>query len=293
MNVNPDHYYKESDKINPVGLAVSLAIVVVSGVILGYIYEAAIRIMPAVYLNLVTLTGLGLALGYLIKIVSRLTSNRSKRSQIIMAVIAGLIANYAQWTAFVLFVVNGYFPSAGEFLNGLSWILHPGGFLSAVSIINEYGVWAVFGIVFKDFALTAVWIIEAFIIFAIPFLMIFYRKVYPYSELYHKWYSKFVLSNDFEYLAGTNRFLIMLESNSFEAVWNLSKGDGLRHSKIFLYYLSEEESQYLTVENTYVENRGRGKIIKEIVISNFRIPKEEAELILKEYENKKEKINVF
>lgn len=293
METNPDLYYKESNLINPVGLAVALAIILIFGIILGYIYEAAIRIMPVVYLNLVTITGLGLALGYLIKILSRITGNRSKKSQIIMSVIAALISNYAQWTAFVLFVVNGFFPSIDQFLMGLTWIFHPKDFFAIVGLINEYGIWAVFGIVFKDFALTIVWLIEAFLIFAIPIQMIFYRKVYPYSELYRKWYSKFVLSNDFEYLAGTNRFLAMLENDSTEAIKNLNKGDGFRHSNIFVYYLPEEQHQYLTIENTYVENRGRGKTIKEIVISNFRIPKAEADLILKEFENKKEKVNVF
>ena len=222
-----------------------------------------------------------------------MSQNRDKRSQIILAIITGLLANYFQWTAYILFAYKGTFPLLTEYLLNLHWIVVPENFLNAVMEISKTGLWSVFGVPVDGLVLVLVWILEAIIIGVIPIIAVYRTKIYPYSELLQKWYPKFTLFKDFEYLSSIGLMIENLKNDTFKTINSLTKGDGHRHCKIHLFYLREEAEQYLTFENVVIEGRGTGKEVRNIAINNFAIDKKTADAILEAFDHKKEGIEVI
>jgi len=51
--------------------------------------------------------------------------------------------------------------------------------------------------------------------------------------------------------------------------------------------------RYITIDRTFIENKGQGKKKTEILINNFAISKSAADAIMKEYKNKKEIFSVI
>ena len=290
---NQELFYQESGRIDPLKQSFSYIICIGLSLILGYIYSVIIIIIPIVYLNFLITVGFGTMLGLICRTLIRFSHNRNKKSQIIQAVIIGLLANYFQWTAYILFAYNDAIPSIGLYLENLEWIIIPKNFFAALFEINRIGTWGMFGITFNGFALTFIWIIEFLIIITGPIIAVVKTKSYPYSEHLQKWYFKYTLFKDFESISTAKRFINELASEPIRVIENLGNGSGLRHTKIHLFYLKDETKQYLTFERIFIEGQGKGKKNSTIVINNFMISKSDAEDLLNKFENKRERIKVI
>lgn len=278
-------FYKESLKYNPVGYIVSIVTLAIIALFLGYFYTGLTIIMPFVYINILLPIGFGLILGLINRVLGRLTQNRHKKSRMVQALISGVLANYFQWTAYVYYVFNGELPSLAQYLSSLHWIVVPQNFFPAIVEINKVGLWAVFDIPFTGLGLAAIWVIEALIIIALPVIAVYQTKVYPYSETLGKWFPKYILHKDFEYLASPSKMLKDLQTDVLAALKNLEKGFGHRHSKIHLHYHKDDETAYVSVESVTIEGQGKGKTQKNTLISNFVIDRQTAEQILSAYGN--------
>lgn len=290
---NQDIFYKESGKINPIKQSLSYVICIGLALVLGYAYSIIIGFVPIVYLNILLTVGFGLCLGVICRVLSRLGHNRNKKSQIVQAVVLGLLANYFQWTVYILYAYNGELPSMELYLANLHWIVIPENFFAAIAEINRVGVWSIFGIPFNGFALTFVWFIEFVIIMAGPIVAVIKTKIYPYSELLQKWYKKYTLVDEYASVSTVNKLTNDLTSEPIESIERLGKGAAFRYSKVHIFYLKDEENQYLTFENVFIEGRGKGKKESDIVINNFKLTKSDAEQILERFENKRERIEVI
>lgn len=286
-------YYQESMKINPIGLTLSYVVCLILGLFLGYVYTLITIFMPIIYVNFLLTFGFGLTLGVINRILIRLTHNRYKKSQLIQAFISGVLANYFQWTAYILYAYNGDIPSLSDYLSNVHWIVVPQNFFHAIAEINKVGLWSIFGITFNGFGLTVIWMLEALIIIALPIVAVYRTKIYPYSELLGKWYPKYTLFKDFEYISTSNKLLKDLQLDTLSVLQGLGKGTGHRHSKIHLFYHKKEEKQYLTFETIFVEGQGKGKLNSNILINNFTIDKRTADLILDKFEHNKETVDII
>lgn len=290
---NNNFYYQESKKINPIGLIVSYAIYLVIGLLLGYAYSMITTLIPIIYINFLLAIGLGVTLGFVMRITVRLTHNRNKKSQFLHAAILGVLAFLCQWAAYILYISSAEVPSLSEFLINLPTILSPQNFFPAIAEINHLGMWSIFGITFNGFWLGFIWALEAIIIIGLPIIAVHRTKVYPYSEFLGKWYPKYTLIPDFESVFAVNQFEKELQINPLESIESLGRGLGLRHSKIHVFYHKGENKQYMTVEKVFIEGRGKGKRITELVINNFEIDKGSAQSILEKFGSKKERIAIF
>jgi hypothetical protein len=97
------------------------------------------------------------------------------------------------------------------------------------------------------------------------------------------------LLKDFESVSTSNKLLSSFETDVLKTIQELRQGNGLRHSKIHVYYLPDEEKQYLSIEKVFIEGQGKGKKNTVNVIDNYKIDKAVAKSILESYENKKER----
>lgn len=286
-----DIFYKESGIINPLGFSLGSLILLVSALLLGYVYNVVIVVIPLVYLNVLITAGLGLVSGFILRFCIRISSNRNRKSQIIQAVVFGVFILYFQWLAYVLYAFEAAIPSPGFYLLNLGLIFSPEGFFGTIAEINRQGLWSMFGVDIKGFAATAIWIAEALIIIAGPTIAVLTNKIYPFSELQNKWYPKFTLIADFESFAGSQTMIDDLQNNPTETLQKLGKGNGYRFTKAHLFYSKEELNQYLSLEKVLIDSKGKKK--GDILINNLRISKAQAEEILENFEAKRERLDIF
>lgn len=285
-------YYEESGKINPFRQVIAFTVGILLALVLGITYTYSLALMPVVYLNLVSTIGFSLILGFCMLLLARLSHNRNKRSLIIQTVIITLAAYYFHWVVYIQTVTHIHPPGFGEYLSNLG-LLFSGDFFSSIATINHYGAWSVFGIHFNGWLLSLVWLIEAIILFTGPIGAVIRNKIYPYSENTSRWYPKYTLTRDFESVVANEDFLSQLSQNAVQCIKELQTGIATRHTKIHLFYLKEEDYQYLTFEKITIEQQGKGARNSNIVINNFRIDRITAEAILAEFPHSKERVKVF
>lgn len=286
-------FYQESNKVNLSGFIIAYLAILAVALICGYFYTVLIIFVPLLYFNFFITIGFGLFLGYLVRVLIKLTHNRNKTSHLILAFVAGFLANYFQWIAFIIYAFDGEIPSFRDYLANLSWVIEPQMFFSTIGKINRIGLWSVFGITFSGVILTLVWIFELITIIIIPILMVYKSKTYPYSEDLGKWYKKYTLSDDYKAVAGINSIIENLQKDACETINQLGRGIGWKYSKVHVYFLENEQNQYLDFENIYIGQGGRGKKNTSTPISNFKITNKTAKLILNSFDNKRERFEVF
>lgn len=284
-------FYDASNKTNIAGDIVSWFVVFAVTLFGGYFYAIVVSVIPIIYFNFIATISLGLLLWVMIRVLVRFTHNRSRKSQLILVIVAGVLANYFQWTCYVVFLVNDGLPTFGEYLSATGWIFSPGDFVYAVGLINEAGPWSVFGVTAKGWTLTGIWLAEALIIFIVPVLTVWRANTYPYSENLEKWYPKFTLDRDFETVV--HHLLVpALSADSLAALQRLGKGGALRHTKIHLYYTPNETYQYLTAEIVSTESQ-TGYKSGSNVVNNFRITRHEAEMILANFSHQRRRLDLL
>lgn len=286
-------FYKESGVINPIGFSLASSIYLIAAIVIGYFYSALIVFIPLIYVNFFITVGLGILLGFIVRIAVRLSHNRNKKSQIIQALLLGLLLNYFQWVAYILYAYNESIPTFANYLGSLFWIFNPSSFFGSIAEINRVGLWSMFGMTFNGFALTLIWIVEALIIIAGPTVGILTTKVYPFSELLNKWYTKYTLKYDFESVTGSNKQVESLKNDPVQSIKAMGNGTAFRYTKVHVFYLKDEENQYLTFERVFIEGRGKGKKKSTITINNLRINNSAAETILQDFQNKRERWDII
>ncbi|MBK9192034.1 MAG: hypothetical protein IPM77_11255 [Crocinitomicaceae bacterium] len=288
-----DLFYQESGKYDLTGFVLSLALYLLIAVFAGYLYTLVVTLIPIVYFNFIIALTVATGLGLCVKIASRLSKNRNRNNKIMQAIFIGVIFTIFQWIAYVVYAYKGHAPSLEEFLSGLELLLHPGDLFYWIGQINHYGMWSMFGMTVSGFTLTLVWLLEFGIFVTIPVILVYRTKAYPYSENQLRWFKKYTLFKDFESLTGSAYILDDLKADPLVALNNLKKGDGLRHTKAHLFYLENEDFAYLTLEKIFIEGQGKGTRHVDIILNNFKLTRHNAEQILKQFENNKEKIDVI
>lgn len=289
-----NQYYQESGKISIIRFTLTTIFGVTLALLLGYFYSIINYIIPFAFLRLFITIGLGIALGFIVKLIVRFSHNRNRKSQIIQAVSIGLIAYYSQWVTFLVILANDSIPSIMECAYNLPWMfVMPLDFFSFIGEINRSGLWYISDILINGFAYTAFWILESIIIIFIPILAAIKTKIYPYSEMNSRWYLEYTLEHDFASLATMKKTISQLTESPLEAIQDMGKGNGTRFSKVHIFYFENETQQYVTIDRTFIANKGNGKKKTEILINNFAISKSAADAIMSKFINRRERVSVF
>ena len=286
-------YYIESGNINPIKLVFSYVLGLLTSFLFGYFYTFLTLIIPFVYFNIVITVVVAFNLGLICRVINKFFHNINKKSRIIFAVIIGLFANFFQITTFIVYVYYGQIPSVDLYLSYLHIFFNPMNIFYGLSEINQVGTWSFLSIPFNGFILTIVWVIEFLIILVVPIVVVVTAKQYPYSEVLKKWYRKYTLFKDFESISSSSAVIDDLLVDPKKTIENLEKGMGYRHSKVHVYFLEGEESQYLTIEKVNIENKGSGYKMSTVVVPHFKISNSDAKYILEKFQNKLAKIELI
>lgn len=293
MENTNDLFYKQSNKVKPLGILIAFLVMIIVVFSLAFVYSKTVLFIPIIYLNFLFTTGFGIVLGVLSRVLVRVTHNRNRKNQLLQAVFIGLLANYFQWAIYILMLFGGGESSFWEIASSLKLVFFTPAFFDAIVELSNYGSWSLFGMSFNGYPLIFVWVLEFFIILAIPVFIFTDSSIYPYAESSSKWYPKYTLKKDFESVALVKQLLNNLQIDPLQTIGNLGAGNGLRHTKIHVFFLVGNEEHFLTFEKIFIEGRGKGKKNRNVIVNNFKVDTRTAKLILETYENKRERFDVF
>lgn len=279
--------YKHSGKSNLFGVFIVIGIGAILAIGLGFVYNFLIVKIPFIYINFFIAIGFGLVIGYSVKFLSRFGKIRNNLQNRILAASIGLIGFIFQWIAYLVFLNSGE-HSLQAYQENLSLFYSPFVLFNLIFELNKIGSWDLFGITFTDFPLWFIWGIEGILIIGIPALIAYKHPIIPFSEMLNKWYPKYILHNQFQHISAQNQFKDGLVASPVEAINNLSYGEPYRYSEISIYFLPDEQIQYLSVDNFYIEDRGKGKKVRTSVVHLVKINNNDAGAIFGKYEAKKQ-----
>lgn len=278
-------YYEESGKVNYNYLLVGSIFLLILALTLAYVYAGLIYIIPIIYFNVLITFGFGLGIGLGLNLCFRFIKCRNKKWRSILSLVVIGMAFYFHWVAFIDTVILQGFPSPEEYVQTLGMILNPFGFFELVYEINKIGTWSIGinGLQINGILLSIVWFLEALIIFVCVFLVIKNYDVLPYSESFNMLYPRYTIQKEFESIPLKQIIEPNLNANVIETLRGLKEGSGMRHSKIYLYYLEKESKQYLSIDKIHISKNGGGKVEKKNIIRNYQIDNSTAEQLFKDF----------
>lgn len=262
-----------------------IAIAIIWTFSVSSIYGVVIAVSPLVYFNFFITLGFGMALGYGVRIISKLTSITSKSMSIKISFACGILGIYFSWVVYILYIVSQDAWFDAYFKDPLL-VFNPYELFQIIMEMNAYGLWEIFGIPFKGWILTIIWLMEAGIIIAVSTLAVKNQPQSPFSFKHDKWYKKYILNKDFESIAMQEKFREDLAGNCIHVIDSLGNGLAYHFSMVSIFFLEEESKQYLSVENVRVDKNGKGKNATE-VIHLLAISADEAKKLIDKYYGKK------
>ena len=261
---------------------------IVFALILGYIYAAFSTYMPIIYFNVIAGVIVGVIISYLVRFLAYVFIIRSLANKLIISFILALFTYYSQWVAYALFLLMGSFPDFTTYLSNLDLGTQPV-FYQLIADLNTHGNWNIFGITFKDFALSLVWLFEAGILLLVPLWLVFHTETPPFSERYNQWYPKYKLSKKFKSKLAKSQLVKKLDEDALQLLDEMGYGSDMNHLRIYIYYLENESGQYISIES--VQSGTKGKVKQKMLADRHKIDKNTARNILKKYKHKKDFFN--
>lgn len=276
--------YSPKGETNKINLICALSFAIIISVFLGWIYTINSYI-PFIIIRGSLAIGFGFVLAYIIQIITNLFNIIEKRTRIIIVSISVLVVFYSSWISFILFIYYGEFP---PFFDYIYYWSHPTNFYNSIAEINLNGTWELKGAIVKKTVLLIVWIIEFLIITTIPILKILRFPENPYSEKLNKWYPKLTLQENFEPVYSKNVFKKNLNENGINAILNMATEFSTKYSTISIFYLEQEDIQYLSIDNIFIDVKNKSKETKKPIIKPIEINNTEVKKLINKFQTKKE-----
>jgi len=262
----------------------TLICILILAFFVSFFYGMLIALSPLVYINFFITTLFGLTLGYGVRIISKIFKILEKKILIGLSITSGIFGVYFSWVAFML-----YFVAEGAILHAyfieFLLVFEPLVVIDILKEMNAQGLWEIFRINFKGWILSIIWIIEAGIIIGMPLKVALEQKQAPFSMSSNKWYKKYILQKDFTSIFRKKLFLEAIHENCITTINELDNGKATRFARISVYYLKEENEQYLSVENVTRAKNGKKENAQD-VIHLLLISTSEARALIENYHAK-------
>lgn len=286
MQTDTNYFYKATGSA-PLGgkfIAYGLGLILATILSIGYIFVVEIVHFP--YVIFLVAIFFATILGYTAKILAKIGLLRNKKERLLFGLYMGVIAFYVQWVVYIAYLVYG-FTGTLQLSVLTNVFLSPADLIHAIGAVNQEGAWGFGDAVVNGWPLTIIWIFEAALIIGLPPLIINFHPLPPYSENLNKWYRKYVLQQFFEYVVTPNGFVEQLKEKGGQALHDLDKGMPHRHGRASVFFLPNEDDAYLSFENVFLENSGRGSEKTTSIVHLFKIDKAIAQELMEKYRTKK------
>ena len=279
-------FYKPLDTSPTKGLVLSLLIVLICTPIPACIYALFIAFFPIIYVNIVALSLLIYLLYDISRIAGKIGKIRNKKHLLILAGVTGAFTLYFSWIGTSYFVYHKN-NDIGTFFSNECFSFPLNKLADDISIAYTYGTWGIFGVNFKGLPLFLIWISEALAMIVVPVLITYFQNSSAFSEQLNKWFVKYELDHEFEFISSQNLFYSELKEKRVQAIDELKTPSAFRFSKISIFYLPNEISAYLSIDNKLLQSKNGISTKNYPVIKLLQITPEEAELLIKKYRGKK------
>lgn len=267
-------------------LSIGFVITLLVGYGLGFVYGIVSGVMPVVYLSVVCTVIFGTALGYASIFANYFTKQLHKPSKYILAGISGLAAWYFSWVSYIIFINKDALTSISEaYFRDMLLVFQPGEVFRIMGEINAIGLWEIAGTAINGTSLAFMWAIEAVIIIAVPIILVHKQHDQPFSETQNSWYREFVLEKDFASVFGLPSFKEDLKLNPVECIENIGFGKANLYTQISIYYLAEEDTQYISLFNVRISSENKKE--KDEIIHMMEISKQDAQFLMEKWKAKK------
>ena len=277
--------YSEPKRLPPLNLILFLVFGLLFTALVSFLYGVFIGVSPLVYLNVFVTVIFGLTLAYGIKIMAKLFKVFKKKVVITSALVFGFLGVYLSWVAYLLFMVDLSTCAHHYFLEPYLTV-QPQVVFEIMADINRYGLWTIGQMPVNGWLLASIWIIEAAIVIVVPYLILRSASFSPFSEQLNQWYVKFVLNKDFESIVMQSQMTEDLKQNPLRTIDNLNNGLANRYSRISVFFLSDEDQQYLLVENVSSDRSGNNKKSYSVA-EHFAISSTVAQALIEKYHAQK------
>ena len=232
--------------------------------IIAFGYGVAIAVSPLVYINIFITAAFGMILGFGVRIATRIFKVTHKPTALGMGVTAGVVGVIFSWVSYIIYwIVDG--SKIDAYFIDIAFVREPGVFIDMLMIMNAEGIWEIAGIPFNGWILTIIWIVEALMIIAISTLVVRNQNQSPFSIKLNKWYKQFILIKDFESIAMKEDFAQSVAVDCVKTIDDLGSGEAYHYSRISVYYLENEELQYLMAENVRKDRSGKSEKAIEVI----------------------------
>ncbi|MBJ2176135.1 hypothetical protein JBL43_17925 [Aureibaculum sp. A20] len=277
--------YEAQNHSNPTSAILGFFFIFLISVFLGWLYNLT-YLIPIIYFNFFITVGLGFTVAFSIQITGKIFKITTRTRRLYLTLFSLIIVYYSHWIAFILFTLSGSIPNLNEFT---SYFFYPNNFFSIIAEINKYGTWSLGSMdaPVNGLILTAIWIVEALIIFfiAIRYTLLFPEN--PYSLKFNNWYTKLTLDFDFNSFYTEEKIIANLKEQGIDLISNAEKGLAYKHSKVSIFFLKNEENQYLSIDNIFIEVRNKSKKTITPMLSPIKITNTDAQLLITKFGTKK------
>lgn len=278
-------YYEPIENPSKFNIVTFIGAMLLWTLLFSYLYGIIIAVCPVIYLNVIISIGFAMLIGIGVKLASKVFRMHHKKSLAIWSIVFGLIGSYFSWVFYLLVHISTHsiFDLANDhFL----LLIQPIYVIELIVEVSETGLWSVFGISFDGWRLWFVWGLEFLIMLIVPYLMLMKYEPEPFSFIANKWYPRFVIDKEFRSIGAVELLKKDLDSSVIDTINDLELGSAFHHSNVALYYLEEEEAQYLAFSNVHIKRSSNVKS-EDSVLCYVEISKNDALAILESYELKK------
>ena len=265
----------------PVAYAVSIGFAFAVSIVYGLLSVS----FPIPYFHPVFTFGFAIVLGVGVRVITKALKIVPRRISLTITLATSALAWYFQWVVYILFSIIG-----GDFLDvyisDSSLVFYPWEVARIMNILFTEGAWYIGEILFKGWPLLLFWFGEVIMLLVIPLYLVYKQPLSPFSTLTNKWYRKYVLHKDFESIAVKERFEEAIEISLTNTIDKLKNGGITYFCRISIFYLKDEEHQYLRVENISRDKTGKNER-PLTVIDLYPISKEDTAYLMEKYHAKK------
>jgi hypothetical protein len=261
-------YYQPSGKIGCLGLPLLLLVGIPCILVLGFVYGYAIYYIPFIYFNFFIVLGYGGVTGFVVGKLARLGKVRNGKIIFFSGLLAGLLAEYTGWIAWLTAMAGDLWMLGG--------FLFPSEVLSLIRVLNQEGAWSILGVTPTGWFLYLIWIVEAIMVIGTAVLLCAGTGLGdPYCEKCKRWVDQEEMITLLEQVADPNMLKAKLEKGDYASILSLKKASGDRFTKIKLRQCTScQQLNTLSVFDvtSYLNNKGEPRsnewsLVDQLLIS--------------------------
>lgn len=288
------NYYIPPKQKSPIQLVLTISFIGVISFILSYVYGIGSAIIPSLYLNIPLVLFFGITLGYVVRVACKIFKIFDKKLIIKLSIIVGVFNLYFSWVAYILYYAHGANSFDAYFSNHVL-LFRPDIIINVMKQMYTHGAWDLYVLTQGSWTanggiLVLIWIIEAIIIIGTPIILILKHNITPFSIKEKKWYKKYELKKEFDSIAMRDKFIQKLSKDCINTIAELKNGSTQLFARISIYYLNNEDKQYISIENIS-RSRDGSKTNSRLIIQYLEISTLDAKLLIEAYHG--EEIFVF